>query len=70
MDFFKQHPVLLKIPEGREAVRRYNRLARTLVMYELTYYDHWRRQSVSVCLSFYTTYKPQLNEVHKSCSAR
>ena len=46
MDFFKFHPVLLKLPEGKEAVKKYNRLGRILVQYELTYYDFWRRQSV------------------------
>jgi len=46
MDFFKVHPVLLKLPEGKEAVKKYNKLGRVLVMYELTYYDLWRRQNV------------------------
>ncbi|KAK3864739.1 hypothetical protein Pcinc_029599 [Petrolisthes cinctipes] len=47
MMFFKDHPVLLKIPEGKEAVRKYNRIGKTLVQYELAYYDAWRKQSMS-----------------------
>lgn len=47
MMFFKDHPVLLKMPEGKEAVKKYNRIGRTLVQYELAYYDAWRKQSVS-----------------------
>ncbi|ROT80144.1 hypothetical protein C7M84_001143 [Penaeus vannamei] len=47
MMFFKDHPVLLKLPEGKEAVRKYNRIGRTLVQYELAYYDAWRKQSIS-----------------------
>lgn len=45
--FFKDHAVLLKMPEGKEAVRKYNRIGKTLVQYELAYYDAWRKQSVS-----------------------
>lgn len=47
MMFFKDHAVLLKMPEGKEAVRKYNRIGKTLVQYELAYYDAWRKQSVS-----------------------
>ena len=46
MMIFSDHPVLLKIDEGKEAVRKYNRLGKTLVQYELAYYDAWRKQSV------------------------
>ncbi|XP_076055178.1 dynein axonemal heavy chain 5-like [Oratosquilla oratoria] len=45
MMIFGEHPHLLHIPEGKEAVKRYNRIGRTLVQYELTYYDAWRKQS-------------------------
>ncbi|XP_063608047.1 dynein axonemal heavy chain 5-like, partial [Penaeus indicus] len=47
MMFFKDHAVLLKMPEGKEAVRKYNRIGKTLVQYELAYYDAWRKQSIS-----------------------
>lgn len=46
MMFFKDHPVLLKMPEGKEAVKKYNRIGKMLVQYELAFYDAWRRQSV------------------------
>ena len=46
MMFFKDHPVLLTLPEGKEAVRRYNRVGKTLVQYELAYYDAWTKQNV------------------------
>ena len=45
--FFKDHSVLLKMPEGKEAVQKYNRIGRILVQYELAYYDAWRKQDVS-----------------------
>lgn len=52
MMFFKDHAVLLKMPEGKEAVRKYNRIGKTLVQYELAYYDAWRKQSVRpTCIS-------------------
>ncbi|XP_050711756.1 dynein axonemal heavy chain 5-like isoform X2 [Eriocheir sinensis] len=47
MMFFKDHPVLLKMPEGKEAVKKYNRIGRMLVQYELAYYDAWRKQSMN-----------------------
>ncbi|XP_064087416.1 LOW QUALITY PROTEIN: dynein axonemal heavy chain 5-like [Macrobrachium nipponense] len=47
MMFFKEHPVLLKIPEGKEAVRKSNRIGKLLFQYELAYYDAWRKQSIS-----------------------
>lgn len=47
MMFFKDHPVLLKMLEGKEAVKKYNRIGKMLVQYELAFYDAWRRQSVS-----------------------
>lgn len=47
MMYFKDHPVLLKIPEGKEVVRKNNRIGKTLVQYEQAYYDAWRKQSVS-----------------------
>ncbi|KAB7505780.1 Dynein heavy chain 5, axonemal [Armadillidium nasatum] len=51
MMFFKDHPDLLhKYPEGKEALRRYNRIGRTLVLYEIAYYDMWRKQNFFRCI--------------------
>ena len=47
MMFFAKHPILLTLEDGKEAVRKYNRLGKVLVQYELAYYDAWRKQSVS-----------------------
>ncbi|CAL4148515.1 unnamed protein product, partial [Meganyctiphanes norvegica] len=44
---FRDHGVILDIPEGKEAVRRYNRIGKILVAYELAYYDSWKKQSLS-----------------------
>lgn len=46
MMFFNDHPDLLHYSEGKEAVKNYNRIGKTLVQYELTFYDLWRKQSV------------------------
>ena len=47
MQFFAQHHVMLTLPEGREAMKRYQKLAKSLVLYELLNFDNWRKQSVS-----------------------
>ncbi|XP_068204591.1 dynein axonemal heavy chain 5-like [Palaemon carinicauda] len=47
MMFCKNHPVFLKMPEGKEAVQKYNKIGKTLVQYELAYYDAWRKQDIS-----------------------
>ena len=46
MMFYKEHGVLLTLPEGKLAVRKYNSLGKVLVQYELAYYDAWQKHSV------------------------
>ena len=54
MMFFKEHPVLLTTPEGKEAVKRYNRIGRALVQYELAYYDAWTIQEVRAIMKIFS----------------
>uniref|UniRef100_W5KJG3 Dynein axonemal heavy chain 5 n=1 Tax=Astyanax mexicanus TaxID=7994 RepID=W5KJG3_ASTMX len=50
MKLFQQHPNVLATPEAKRIIRNYNRVAKTLVEYEVIYHRGWMSQLVRIGL--------------------
>uniref|UniRef100_A0A803VUQ1 Dynein axonemal heavy chain 5 n=1 Tax=Ficedula albicollis TaxID=59894 RepID=A0A803VUQ1_FICAL len=44
METFQRHPVVLQTPDGKSIIRKYNRVAKVLMKFEVIYHREWLQQ--------------------------